>query len=264
MAESYRNYFSPKTVAERYLKGRPQYHSFVVGKIKESLSVKKPFSFALDVGCGTGFSSVALREIAEKVVGLDVSVEMLCLATRENEIEYVAASAEKLPFCENKFDFVTVSQAIHWIDKGKFFAEADRVLKPKSFIVAYDNYFLGKIVDNSEFNDWYKNEFLKTFPTPPRAKRTFAKESENLKDFVLVKEEWHENEIEFSVGEIVDFLITLTNVINSVEKGAKAIEDVESWLLENIKKLFSENERKKFEFIAPIWYLRQENYKLKG
>ncbi len=259
MSEVYKNYFNPKTVAKRYAKGRPQYHSFVIEKIKESLSIEKSFSFALDVGCGTGFSSAALTEIAENVVGLDVSTEMLRLAKKKNNIEYLAASAENLPFSEGKFDLITVSQAIHWIDKHKFFAEADRILKPKSFIIAYDNYFLGKMFDNSKFNEWYKNEFLKNFPTPPRAERSFETESENPKDFVLIKEEWHENKIAFSRRETVDFLMTITNVINSIENGAKTIEEVEIWLSENIKPFFGENERENLAFIAPIWYLRQEN-----
>ena len=117
---------------------------------------------------------------------------------KKNGIEYLAASAESLPVCDAKFDLITVSQAIHWIDKCKFFGEADRVLKPESFIIAYDNYFLGKMPDNPNFNNWYKNEFLENFPTPPRGERSFPAKSENPKDFILVKEEWHENEIALS------------------------------------------------------------------
>jgi hypothetical protein len=117
------------------------------------------------------------------------------------------------------------------------------------------------MIDNLRFNDWYKNEFLRNFPTPPRRERVFPTTSENPKDFVLVKEEWHENTIEFSAKEIVNFLITITNVINSVENGVKSIEEVEIWLSENIKPFFKDAERKSFEFSAPIWYLRQRKLK---
>lgn len=254
---THKNYFNPRTVAERYFKGRPQYHSFVIGKIKESLSIEKPFSFALDVGCGTGFSSVALKEISDQVVGLDISAEMLGFAKKANAIEYISASAENLPLCGNKFDLITVSQAIHWIDKQKFFVEADRILKPKSFIIAYDNYFSGRISDNPEFDDWYKNQFLKLFPIPPRGKRSFEKESENPKDFLLAREEWHENTIEFSKQQLIDFLITITNVINLVENGEKSIDEVSNWLADEIKTFFTAKEKNNFVFTAPIWYLKQ-------
>lgn len=257
MGKIYENYFNPRAVAERYLKGRPQYHSFVIGKIKEFLKLDRNLSLALDIGCGTGFSSVALKAISETVIGLDISAEMLSLAKKKKSIEYILASAENLPLCAGKFDLITVSQAIHWFDRRKFFDEAGRILKPGSRIVAYDNYFLGQMPDNPAFSDWYKEEFLKKFPTPPRAELSFETKSENPKDFVLIEENWHENIIEFSAKEIVDFLITLTNVIAFVENGELSIEEAKQWIAEGIKPFFNKNERKRFTFSSPIWCLRQ-------
>ena len=68
MKETYKNYFDAKTAAERYAKGRPRFHSFVIEKIKKYLALEKSFDLALDVGCGTGLSSVALKTISEKVL----------------------------------------------------------------------------------------------------------------------------------------------------------------------------------------------------
>lgn len=240
------------------MKGRPQYHSFVIGKIKEFLKLDRNLSLALDVGCGTGFSSVALKEISEKVIGLDVSAEMLSLAKRKKGVEYILASAETLPFSADKFDLITVSQAIHWFDRRNFFEEAARILQPKGWIIAYDNYFLGQMADNPDFNDWYKKEFLKKFPPPPRAELSFETKSENPKDFVLVQENWHENTIELSPKEIVGFFITLTNVIALVENGELSIEKAKLWIARGIRPFFNKDERKQFAFSAPIWYLRQE------
>ena len=118
---------------------------------------------------------------------------MIGLAIKKKGVEYIVSSAESLPLCENKFDLITVSQAIHWIDRNKFFIQADRILKPNSFIIAYDNYFLGKISDNPDFNIWYKETFLQHYPIPPRAKRDFDKTSENSERFCFGKEEWYEN-----------------------------------------------------------------------
>jgi hypothetical protein len=55
------NYFSPKTAAQRFAKGRPRFHPFIIQQIKNFLRLEKPFSYALDVGCGTGFSTVVFR-----------------------------------------------------------------------------------------------------------------------------------------------------------------------------------------------------------
>jgi len=256
MNEIYQNYFSPRTAAERYAKGRPRFHSFVIEKIGNFLAPRKPLNLALDVGCGTGFSSVALIEISESVVGIDVSAAMLGQTQKNDRIEYILASAENLPFSGEKFDLITISQAIHWVDKEKFFAEADRVLKPGSLIVAYDNYFQGQMPGNPAFNDWYKNEFLKNYPIPPRGRRAFDRASENKQDFVLKHEEFNENTLEFSAEELVDYLVTISNVIARVENGTEPIEEVHEWLTASVKPFFDEA-KKNFAFINPIWYLRR-------
>lgn len=256
MNEIYKNYFSPQTAAERYAKGRPRFHSFVIEKIGKFLAPRKSLALALDVGCGTGLSSVALKEISESVVGIDVSAAMLKQAKKHERVEYILASAENLPLSGDKFDLITISQAIHWVDKEKFFAEADRVLKPDSLIIAYDNYFQGQMLDNPAFNDWYKNEFLRNYPIPPRGRRAFDRASENKQDFVLEHEEFNENTLEFSAEELVNYLVTISNVIALVENGTEPIEEVYEWLTASITPFF-DGAKKDFAFINPIWYLRR-------
>jgi ubiquinone/menaquinone biosynthesis C-methylase UbiE len=256
MKETYKDYFARKTAAERYAKGRPRFHSFVIERIKNYLAPQKSLVLALDVGCGTGLSSAALKNISEKVIGADISIEMLNQAEKTRGIKYVLASAENLPFANEKFDLITISQAIHWIDKRKFFAEADRVLKPAALVVAYDNLFQGQMRGNPAFNDWYKNEFLENYPVPPRGLRAFERTSENKRDFVLKHEEFNENTLEFSAAELVNYLITITNVIAQVENGSQPIEEVYKWLTKSIEPFF-DGSRKKLVFINPIWFLRR-------
>jgi ubiquinone/menaquinone biosynthesis C-methylase UbiE len=256
--ETYKNYFTPKTVAERYAKGRPHFHCFVIEKIKKFLALKQNLSFVLDVGCGTGLSSAALKTISERIVGIDVSFEMMRQAAKTPGIEYFQASAENLPFGEAKFDLITISQAIHWINKQNFFAEADRVLKRGSIIVAYDNYFQGQMLGNPAFNDWYNAEFLKNYPVPARGRRAFDETSENPLDFVLEHEEFNENTLEFSATEMVNYLITVSNVIARVENGGQPIREVCDRLTEGIEPFFN-GRRQRFVFINPIWYLRRNS-----
>lgn len=256
MRETYKNYFGQKTAAERYASGRPRFHSFVIEKIRKFLAPEKSLKQALDVGCGTGLSSAALRNIAEKVIGVDVSAAMLDQAESARGIEYVLASAENLPFGAKTFDLITISQAIHWVDKERFFAEADRVLKPDSRVIAYDNYFQGQMRDQPKFNDWYKSEFLKKYPVPPRGRRVFDSKSEKPTDFVLEHEELNENTLKFSAKELVDYLVTITNVIAAVENGSEPLEDAYEWLINSIEPFFN-NGRKEFAFINPIWFLRR-------
>ncbi|MBL7709803.1 MAG: methyltransferase domain-containing protein, partial [Chitinophagaceae bacterium] len=70
------NYFDPKTAAERYSKGRPDFHHNTIRHIKEYLQLDKKLDAALDIACGTGLSTKALLEIATTVYGTDISQEM--------------------------------------------------------------------------------------------------------------------------------------------------------------------------------------------
>lgn len=256
MNKTYKNYFAPRTAAQRYAKGRPRFHSFVIERIGKRLARAKPFALALDAGCGTGLSSVALKSVSEKVIGVDISFEMLRRTEQAPGVEYIQACAEDLPFGAAKFDLITISQAIHWIDKGKFFAEADRVLKPEARVIAYDNYFQGQMAGEPGFNDWYKNEFLTKYPIPPRGRRAFDRVSENPQDFVLEHEESNENTIRFSAQELVDYLVTISNVIAAVENGNAPLEDVYRSLMSGVEPFFK-NGREDFAFINPIWFLRR-------
>jgi SAM-dependent methyltransferase len=186
---------------------------------------------------------------------------MLGQAEQAHGIEYVLASAESLPFAAEAFDLITISQAVHWVDKRKFFAEADRVLKPEALIVAYDNLFQGQMLGEPAFEDWYRSEFLKNFPVPPRGVRAFERESENRQDFVLKHEEFNENRLEFSAAEFVDYLVTISNVIAQVENGARSIGEVYEWLTSGVEPFFNEK-RREFLFISPVWFLQRGRTKL--
>lgn len=249
------NYFSPKSAAKRYAKGRPYFHPIIVKRIKEFLSITNPLSSALDVGCGTGLSTVALKELAQTVVGVDASAEMIALAPEESGVKYFVAPAENLPFGENEFNLITLSQVFHWLDRDKFLAEASRVLRTDGWLIAYDNYFSGQMVENPEFQVWYREEYREKYSSPPRAKITFAPENTNPFGFHLLKEEWYENIIEFSLEELLDYLVTQSNVIAAVEGGTEEIEETRRWLRNGLKQLFRSSKKERFLFNAPIWYL---------
>ena len=250
------NYFSTKSAAERFANGRPYFHPVIVGRIKEFLSITEPLSCALDVGCGTGLSTIALKELAQNVIGVDTSAEMIALAAKEKGVKYFVAPAENLPFDEKEFDIITLSQVFHWLDRDKFLTEAGRLLRLSGWLVAYDNYFTGQMSGNADSQSWYE-EYLERYPMPPRAKVKFTIENTNSYGFHLLKEEWYKNTIDFSLEGLIDFLITQTNVIAVVEGGSEKIENVYLWLTERLKPAFVNAKEQRFIFNAPIWYLQR-------
>jgi ubiquinone/menaquinone biosynthesis C-methylase UbiE len=90
----------------------------------------------LDIGTGTGFLSIMLAEIGYRVVGLDLSEEMIGRARKKArnrgvEVEFKPGDAENLPFGTGSFDAI-VNRAVLWTlpDPKKALAEWGRVLKP--------------------------------------------------------------------------------------------------------------------------------------
>jgi ubiquinone/menaquinone biosynthesis C-methylase UbiE len=126
-----------KNVAGNYSKST--FHASSV-RLQEVLELAKPRpgDLALDVATGTGNTAFALAPHVRRVVGVDITREMLDEARRltaERKVtnaDWVIADACRLPFQDETFDLYTVRAAPHhFADVDAFLAEAYRVLKPK-------------------------------------------------------------------------------------------------------------------------------------
>lgn len=248
------NHFVGEGTAERYARGRPYFHPVVIRKISKALTFGEPVSVALDVACGTGKSSVALTEIASQVIGVDSSAEMLARTPSHERIEYVEAAAENLPFDTDSFDLVTVASAFHWFDRARFLSEARRVLRASGWLVIYDNYFLGKMKENTAYEHWHRNCYLNHYPIPTRDRRLLTNEEAQSHGFSFAGCEKYTNDVRFSVEELACYLETQSNVIAATAEGAESLEDVHEWLVDSLTKLFTE-QAAMFEFGGHIWYL---------
>jgi ubiquinone/menaquinone biosynthesis C-methylase UbiE len=225
-------------------------------RIKKRLVLNEPVEHALDVGCGTGLSTIALREIAGSVVGVDSSAEMIALASKHAGIEFEIADAEHLPFEDRKFDLVTVSQAIHWFDGPRFLQEARRVTRAKGWLIVYDNYFAGG--DNGAFKAWHEESYLARYPSPPRAWAGFSADSEK-EGFHLIDEEVFRDTVSFSLDGLINYFVTQSNIIAAVEGGKETIEETRAWLKNNLTPFFTASSTRDFFFNAPIWYLQRSD-----
>ena len=251
------NFFSSKSAAGRYTAGRPRFHPLVAEQIRTFLSPGLPVSRAIDVGCGTGLSTVALKKIADEVIGVDMSVEMIALAEKDERIEYSVADAVRLPCAADRFDLMTLSSAFHWLERREFLKEAGRVLRSPGWLIVYDNYFSGQMEEQPAFQTWYRQSHLRRYPAPPRAPLSFTEEDSGNEGFHLAGSEQYQNKISFSIAGLIDYLTTHSNVIAAVECGTEDINEVSLWLAEQLKPLFGDFEEAVFLFHGPIWYLQK-------
>ncbi len=134
MAHDPRASFGP--VAANY--SRSTFHTSS-DRLQEVIELVEPRQgdLALDVATGTGNTAFALAPLVRRVVGLDLTTEMLDVARRiagergiENA-EWILGDASALPFADESFDVYVVRAAPHhFANFEAFVREAFRVLKP--------------------------------------------------------------------------------------------------------------------------------------
>ncbi len=105
-----------RTEAESYFR---RYVAFVARHAARDAAV-------VDVGCGTGWSTLFLREHGFDAVGIDLHDDDL-----DVDVPYRRASAERLPFDDRSVGTVCMHQVLeHLIDPEAALLECGRVLRP--------------------------------------------------------------------------------------------------------------------------------------
>ena len=108
-------------------------------RLREVLELVQPSpgDLAIDVATGTGNTAFALAPYVRRVVGVDLTREMLDqarLISAQKEVanaDWVRGDAARLPFQDEAFDVYAVRAAPHhFADVDAFLNEAFRVLKP--------------------------------------------------------------------------------------------------------------------------------------
>ena len=131
-------------VAANYSKST--FHASAV-RLQEVVDLVRPKrgDLALDVATGTGNTALALAPHVRRIVGLDLTREMLNEARRVatkrsiTNVDWVIGDAAHLPFQDDTFDVYVVRAAPHhFSDVDAFLGEAHRVLKPDRDAVFVD------------------------------------------------------------------------------------------------------------------------------
>jgi len=139
----FRDHFS--RAASAYARFRPRYPDALFDWL---LAQAPSHDCAWDCGTGSGQAATALADRFALVVATDASVAQLARAEAHPRVRYVAGTAERAPLRAGAVSLVTVAQALHWFDTGRFFAEACRALVRGGVIAAW-TYGNPSIVDDA-------------------------------------------------------------------------------------------------------------------
>ena len=159
----FKDHFSKR--AADYAKFRPTYPQ----KLFEYLGGVAPsHQLAWDCGTGNGQAALGLASVFDRVMATDASEKQISNAQTHERVKYHVAPAEDSGIKSRTVDVITVTQALHWFDLDRFYAEARRVLKSDGVLAAsaYNLLQIGTAVD--EVVNRYYHQVVGPFWSPER------------------------------------------------------------------------------------------------
>src|SRR5699024_4060828 len=93
----------------------------------------------LDIGCGSGYGTYKLKELAYEVTGIDISEKMVQLAKNHlgNDVPLYVVSVADLPFNDEAFDHALLINVIEWTEHTiDALSEIKRILKQGGMLCA--------------------------------------------------------------------------------------------------------------------------------
>lgn len=230
--------FAHDRVAAGYASARPWLHPEVFARVRDLIRAEWPVGRALDVGCGTGLSSLASLDLARQVVGVDAAVPMLRRARRGEGLRYLASSAEELPFRDGGFDLIVACGSIDWVDRARFLPRAAEILVSGGWLVPLDFGDTGRSPETRDLERWYEEVFLRRFPRPPSPDPMVTDEEVAHLAFGEPQTHAFETLASFTAPSYADFLMTESNVIAAVEYGTSTAAQVREWLRDELVPVF--------------------------
>jgi len=230
--------FEHDRVAAGYASARPFLHPEVFARVRGLIREQESLQRALDVGCGTGMSSVALLDLAREVTGVDVSVPMLRHARRAEHLHYLASTAEDLPFRAGSFDLIVACGSIDWVDRGRFLPRAAELLKSEGWLVPLDFGDTGRSPETPGLGRWHEEVYQPAFPCPPSQDPLITRDEAARFGFGEPAHHTFESQCRFTASGYADFLMTESNVIAAVEYGGRSAEEIRRWLEAELCGLF--------------------------
>ncbi len=131
--------------ASYYSEFRKPYPELLFRRIRDQFDLDGHGSL-LDVGCGTGQIALPLSRHFKRVVGVDISENMV-IAARQNastsgvqNAEFQVISGEQISSLANtsKFDLITFGSALHWMDIRTTLAASHDLLRSGGGVAILD------------------------------------------------------------------------------------------------------------------------------
>jgi len=245
------NPFDSDPVARRYARARPYYHSAALRLAARQLGVSHA-RLAVDVACGTGLSTRAVLELADRVIALDASAAMLRAAQPQSRARYLVAAAERIPLRDAVADLATVGAAFHWFDQQRASAELARILRGGAGLAVYSDFFHGQLSGQAAFASWLTQAYLPRYPSPPRH-AYFDPAAALPAGFGDVSYGEADIRIPLTSFQLADYLLSQSNAAAAIESGAISEEALRNQILDETAPFFHGQGHAQAVFGIRVW-----------
>ena len=128
--------------AEIYDMHRPRPPEVIVDLLRQMAARQRPV--VVDLGSGTGLSSLLWTQTAAEVVGIEPNADMRAQSERRASdsnaggVRFIEGLSTATGLPAQYADIVTCSQSLHWMEPNDTFAEVARILRDGGVFAAYD------------------------------------------------------------------------------------------------------------------------------
>ena len=226
-------------IAELYDLGRREPPGWLYDTLFSSLSLDPVRTHILEIGCGTGKSTLPLARRGCQVVALEMGANLVCLARRNlaafPKVQIIHTRFEDWPAAKT-FDLALAITAWHWLDPVVRYQRAAVALKAgailafsiseQAFPPGYDAFF-------EQIQDGYQAVGAGRLPWPPPPPESIADERAEIEqtglfdDVRVIRRLWTE---EFTADEHVALMRTASD--HRLMEPAKR-----EWLFEQMRRL---------------------------
>jgi ubiquinone/menaquinone biosynthesis C-methylase UbiE len=128
--------------AELYDQHRPRPPELIVDLLTQLAA--KPAPVVVDIGSGSGLSTVIWTNCAAQLVGVEPNADMRAQAERRaagagaTDVRFIDGLSTATGLPDRYADIVTCSQSLHWMEPQQTFTEIARILRDGGVFAAYD------------------------------------------------------------------------------------------------------------------------------
>lgn len=129
----------------------------------------------VDLGCGTGLSTMVWLDRCNNIIGIDPNEEMLSIAKRKSDdVSFIKAYSDDTILPNYSTDIVICSQSFHWMNPTDTLKEVNRILKSNGVFATVDcdwppvcnleaELAYSQLLNKVRFIELENNDIFKTF-----------------------------------------------------------------------------------------------------